>query len=94
MSGVGIQAYQGVDGAGSNPELTLAISKPGNIRQLFDEIEKLKRVLDKSKLFPAVSDDLRIDTMRYNIDLDYNQLAKLGLIASQVAKNKVLFKMQ
>ncbi|HBD7053089.1 TPA: multidrug efflux RND transporter permease subunit LpeB [Legionella pneumophila] len=80
-----------VDDAGSGSELTLVISTPDHFRQLFDETEKLKSVLDKSKLFAAVNYDLRLDTMGYNIDLDYNQLAKLGLTANQVAKTIEVF---
>lgn len=81
----------GIDDAGNGSELTLVISTPDNFRQLFDETEKLKGILDRSKLFETVSYDLRLDTMGYNIELDYNQLAKLGLTAGQVAKTIEVF---
>ncbi|QRN04758.1 multidrug efflux RND transporter permease subunit [Legionella sp. MW5194] len=81
----------GIDDAGSGTELALIISTPESYRQLFDETEKLKSALDKTHLFDDVSYELRLDTMGYTIDLDYNQLAKLGLSASQVAKTIEVF---
>ncbi|KTD00045.1 multidrug efflux RND transporter permease subunit LpeB [Legionella erythra] len=81
----------GIDDAGSGTELALVISTPESFRQLFDETEKLKSVLDKTQRFDDVSYELRLDTMGYSIELDYNQLAKLGLTASQVAKTIEVF---
>lgn len=81
----------GIDDAGSGTELALVISTPESYRQLFDETEKLKATLDKTQLFADVSYELRLDSMGYNIDLNYNQLAKLGLSASQVAKTIEVF---
>lgn len=81
----------GIDNAGSGTELTLVISTPDSFRQLFDQTEKLKAILDKSKQFESTSYELRLDTMGYSIEIDHNQLAKLGLTASQVAKTIEIF---
>ncbi len=81
----------GIDNAGSGAELTLVISTPDSYRELFNHVEKLKAVLDKSKQFESTSYDLRLDTMGYSIDMDQNQIAKLGLTPSQVAKTIEVF---
>ncbi|KTD62522.1 multidrug efflux RND transporter permease subunit LpeB [Legionella spiritensis] len=81
----------GIDDAGSGSELTLVISTPDSFRQLFDQAEKLKTALDNSKQFESAGYDLRLDTMGYSIELDYNQLAKLNLSAAQVAKTIEVF---
>lgn len=81
----------GIDNAGSGSELTLVISTNESYRQLFDQVEKLKAALDASKLFESSYFELRLDSMGYNIDLDMNRLAKLGLSPAQVAKTIEVF---
>ncbi|AHE68411.1 multidrug efflux RND transporter permease subunit LpeB [Legionella oakridgensis] len=81
----------GIDNVGTGSELTLVISSPASFRELFNETEKLKQVLDNSKEFESVNYDLRLDAMGYNIELNHNQIAKLGLTASQVAKTIEVF---
>ncbi|CDZ77951.1 Multidrug-efflux transporter MexB [Legionella massiliensis] len=81
----------GGDNAGSGSELTLVISSADNYRQLFEQAEKIKAALDKSKQFESSRFDLRLDSMGYNIDLDNNILSKLGLSAPQVAKTIEVF---
>ncbi|WP_419420086.1 efflux RND transporter permease subunit [Legionella sp. D16C41] len=81
----------GNDNAGSGSELTLVISTPDSYRQLFASLEKLKKYLDSSKYFESSSYDLRLDSLGYQIDLDNNAIAKLGLSAAQIAKTIEVF---
>lgn len=84
-------ALPGIDNVGSGSELALVVSSSDSYRQLFEQVEKLKAALDKSKLFDSVRYDLRLDSLGYNIDLDNNVLSKLGLSATQVAKTIEVF---
>jgi multidrug efflux pump len=81
----------GSDNDGRGSELSLVISSPESFHHLFKQMEKFKAMLDSSKLFQSASFDLRLDSNSYNIDLDNNSLAKLGLTASQVAKTIEVF---
>ncbi len=81
----------GIDNAGNGAELTLVISSPDSYRELFNHVEQLKSALDKSNHFESTSYDLRLDTMGYSINMDQNQIAKLGLTPSQVAKTIEVF---
>ncbi|QBR83049.1 efflux RND transporter permease subunit [Legionella israelensis] len=81
----------GIDNAGSGSELSLVISSPDSYRELFEQTEKLKAKLDESQAFASSRYDLRLDTMGYRIELEHNQLAKLGLNAAQVAKTIEIF---
>jgi multidrug efflux pump len=47
--------------------------------------------LDKSKQFESTRFDLRLDTMGYSIEIDSNEMAKLGLTPQQVAKTIEVF---
>lgn len=81
----------GIDNAGSGSELTMVVSTPDSYRDLFSQVEKLKSALDKSKRFESSSYELRLDTMGYSIEIDQNQIAKLGLTPNQVAKTIEVF---
>ena len=81
----------GIDDAGSGSELTLVISTVDSFRTLWNATEKLKEALDKTQKFDNTRFDLRIDSMGYTIDIEQNQLAKLGLTASQIAKTIEVF---
>lgn len=84
-------ALPGIDNAGTGSELALVISGPDSYRQLYEQTEKLKAVLDNSKQFVESSFELRLDTMGYRIELDRNEMAKLGLSANTVAKTIEVF---
>lgn len=81
----------GIDDAGKGNDLALVISSTDTFKKIFQETEKLKELLDNTKQFQSTRYDLRLDTMGYSIEVDYNQLAKLGLTASQVAKTIEVF---
>jgi multidrug efflux pump len=81
----------GMDNAGSATDLALVISTSDSFQQLFEQVASLKALLDKNHQFESAYFELRLDTLGYRIDLDYNQLAKLGLTASQVAKTIEVF---
>lgn len=81
----------GLDDAGTGSELALVISTPDQYRDLFNQVEKLKAALDKTQQFEFIYYDLRLDTLGYTIELDHNQLARLGLNARQVAKTIEVF---
>ena len=81
----------GIDNAGRGSELTMVISSIDSYQQLFAQAEKLKAIIENSKQFVSVSHDLRFDTLGYNIEVDHNQLAKLGLTANQIAKTIEVF---
>lgn len=84
-------ALPGIDNAGSGTELALVISTTDSFTKLFEETQKLKSLLDKNKQFESSRFDLRLDTMGYSIELENNQLAKLGLTPAQVAKTLEVF---
>lgn len=81
----------GIDDAGTGSELALVISTSDSYRQLFDQTERLKAVLERSKHVEGAHFELRLDTMGYRIELDRNQMAKLGLSANTVAKTIEVF---
>ncbi|MGQ3890905.1 multidrug efflux RND transporter permease subunit LpeB [Legionella sp. CNM-4043-24] len=81
----------GIDNAGTGSELALVISSPDTYRQLFEQTEKLKASMDKSSQFESTGFDLRLDTMGYRIELDRNQMARLGLSPATVAKTIEVF---
>ncbi|RUR12953.1 multidrug efflux RND transporter permease subunit LpeB [Legionella sp. km772] len=81
----------GIDNAGSGTELALIISTPDNYRDLFKQTEQLKTVVDQSKLFESSYFELRLDTLGYSIQLDHNQIAKLGITPNQIAKMIEIF---
>ncbi|KTD54738.1 multidrug efflux RND transporter permease subunit LpeB [Legionella quateirensis] len=81
----------GIDNAGSGTELAMVISSQDSYRELFNHVEQLKAALDASKKFESTRYDLRLDTMGYSIELDHNQIAKLGLTPNQVAKTIEVF---
>jgi len=81
----------GIDNAGNGSELTLVISTPDSFNQLFEQLEKLKAKLEASKEFESVSYDLRLDSLGYSINIDNNNIARLGLTPAQVAKTVEVF---
>lgn len=81
----------GVDNAGTGTELALVVSSPESYRDLFKQAEKLKSAIDKSKQFESSYFELRLDTLGYSIEIDYNQMAKLGITPSQIAKTIEIF---
>ena len=81
----------GIDNAGSGTELAVVISSPNSYRDLFKQTEHLKTVIDKSGLFESSYFELRLDTLGYSIELDHNQIAKLGISPSQIAKTIEVF---
>ncbi|MGQ3889769.1 efflux RND transporter permease subunit [Legionella sp. CNM-1927-20] len=81
----------GNDNAGSASELTLVISTTDSYRQLFTYLEKFKKYLDSTKDFESSYYDLRLDSPGYQIDVDKNAIAKLGLSAAQIAKTIEVF---
>lgn len=81
----------GIDNAGTSSGLALVISTTDTYQALFDEMEKLKTQLENTKQFESVRTELQLNTMGYSIDIDYNQLAALGIKASQVAKTIEVF---
>lgn len=81
----------GIDNAGSGSELALVISSTDSFKKLFEQAEKLKAALDKSKQFESTRFDLRLDSMGYSIGIDSNEMAKLGITPQQVAKTIEVF---
>lgn len=81
----------GTDDAGNGAELSLVLSSSESFRQLLEQVEKLKAVLDNSKEFESIRYDLRLDSLGYSIDVDNNALSILGLSAKQVAKTIEVF---
>lgn len=84
-------ALPGLDNAGSGSDLALVIATPESYKELFTHLESLKQTIEASKEFESVNFDLHLDTLGYKIELDNNQLAKLGLNAEQVAKTIAVF---
>ncbi|CAM2943382.1 multidrug efflux RND transporter permease subunit LpeB [Legionella worsleiensis] len=81
----------GIDNAGKGTQLSLVISSTDSYKELFEHMEKLKATLDASQLFENTSYNLRLDTLGYSIELNHNQIAKLGLTPSQIAKTIEIF---
>lgn len=81
----------GVENAGTGTQLSLVISTPDSYRDLFKQTETLKAIVDTSKLFESSSFALRLDTLGYSIEIDHNQIAKLGITPSQIAKTIEVF---
>lgn len=81
----------GADDAMNGSELELVISSTDNFRQLFDNTENLKTMLDQNKAFESVHHDLKLDSIGYSIKVNKNILAKLGLTPAQVAKTIEIF---
>ncbi|MDI1352317.1 MAG: efflux RND transporter permease subunit, partial [bacterium] len=81
----------GLDNAGTGSELAMVISSPESYRKLFEQTEKIKAAIDASKLFESSSYELRLDTMGYSIEIDHNEIAKLGITPDQIAKTIEVF---
>jgi multidrug efflux pump len=81
----------GIDNAGNGTELDLVLSSSNSYRDLFDQAERLKIAIDATKQFDSVRFDLRLDTMGYSIEMDHNQIAKLGITPNQIAKTIEVF---
>lgn len=81
----------GIADQGHGSDLSLVISTTDSFKHLFEAVEKLKKGLDASKQFASTDFELRLDTRGYSIEIDYNQLAKLGLTAMEVAKTIEVF---
>lgn len=80
-----------VDNASTESALSLVIGSTDSYRDLFQEVEKVKALLDKEKIFNGVRHDLKFNTPGYKIDMDANELAQLHLTSSQVAKTIEVF---
>jgi multidrug efflux pump len=81
----------GIDDAGNGSEIALVISSPDSFRNLLNQTERLKKILDSSKEFESTRYELRLDSMGYEIEIDRNQMAKLGITPIQVAKTIEVF---
>ena len=81
----------GIDNMGDGAELTLFISSTDSFRALAKRMEKLKAALTESKQFESINYDLHLDTVGYTIEIDYNQIAKLGITPKQIAKTIEVF---
>lgn len=81
----------GVDNAGRGTELSLVISTPDSFRDLYNQAEQIRKKVDDSHQFSESYYDLKLDTLGYAVELDNNNLAKLGLSPSQVAKTIAVF---
>jgi len=76
----------GMDDSMSSKELSLVISAPDTYANLFTVAEKVQKSLKKKGQFQAVKSDLTLDTATYRVDVNPNEMARLGLTARQTAK--------
>ncbi len=76
----------GMDDAFGGAELALVVSTVDSYRHLFENVEKVRKIIEEKKTFDSIRHDLNLDSLGYAIDLDTNLLAKLNLNQSQVAK--------
>ena len=81
----------GIDNTGNGSELTLVISTSDSYRDLFERTEHLKETIDTNKQFGPSFFDLTLDTLGYSIEIDNNQMAKLGSTPHQIAKTIEVF---
>lgn len=84
-------ALPGVDNVTENSELQLVISTTDSYLNLLNELNKVRDMAEKDKLFSSIYHDLNLDSLGYNIDIDKNILAKLHLTEEQVAKMVEVF---
>jgi multidrug efflux pump len=81
----------GTDNTMNGRELELVLSTTDDYQQLYDRTEQIKAKLDQNKSFESSHHDLRLDSIGYSIEIDKNNLAKLGLTPTQVAKTIEIF---
>lgn len=72
-------------------ELELVLSTTDDYQQLYDRAEQIKAKIDENIAFVSSRHDLRLDSIGYSIEIDKNNLAKLGLTPTQVAKTIEIF---
>jgi multidrug efflux pump len=81
----------GMDDARNGSSLELTVATTESVHQLFAVIEKLKKILEDSKKFQSVDNDLRLDSLGYSINIDKNAMAQLDLTPMQIAKTIEVF---
>ena len=81
----------GMDNALSGGEVSLVISTVDSYQTLFNEIEKVKKILEDQKIFKSVHHDLKLNFLGMMIDLDNNGIAKLNLTPQQIGKMVEIF---
>jgi multidrug efflux pump len=78
------------EGVGHN-ELSLTLSTTHSYRHLFNQVEAIRKVLDKEASFQNVRHDLTLDTQSMQVHLLPREMSALNLTAQQVAKTIEIF---
>ncbi len=81
----------GLDNSMNNGELSLVISTTQSYLNLFDVVEKIRKILEDQEVFQNTKHDLKINTPSYRIDIDTNEMAHLNLTYQQIAKTIEIF---
>lgn len=81
----------GLDNSFSGGDLSIVISTTNTYRDLFNQIQIIKKNIDTHPLFASAHHDLKLDFLSYRIDLNTNLLAKLNLTEKQIAKMVEIF---
>ncbi|KTC64928.1 integral membrane protein, AcrB/AcrD/AcrF family (plasmid) [Legionella adelaidensis] len=81
----------GTDALNNQSELSLNITTTEDFSRLLEHTNTLKMKLEESGKYTYVEHELRLDNIGYTIQIDQDQLAKLGLTTTQVAKTIEVF---
>ncbi|MEI8296067.1 MAG: efflux RND transporter permease subunit, partial [Alphaproteobacteria bacterium] len=71
--------------------LQLAISIIGDYKDLFTNIDRLRKGIEENEVFNSARHDLRLDTPGYEMTLDTYAMSQLGVTPYQVAKVTEVF---
>lgn len=81
----------GLDNAFGGNELSLIVTTANAYADLYAQANKVREKLEDAKLFATVSHDLKLDTPGYEINVDNNAMAKLGIFPGQISKTIEVF---
>jgi multidrug efflux pump len=81
----------GMDNAMEGSSLQLAISIIGDYKDLFTNIDRLRKEIEEEGVFKSVRHDLRLDTPGYEMTLDAYAMSQLGITPYQIAKVTEIF---
>ncbi|MBI2792833.1 MAG: efflux RND transporter permease subunit [Gammaproteobacteria bacterium] len=75
----------GLDDAIDGTQLTLAISTLKDYRDLFTQVDQVRKEIENEKIFPSAFHNLRLDNPGLQVQLDKDKASKLGIKPSQVS---------
>ena len=81
----------GVSDELSFQDISMVISSTDDYKKIYEVMEKIKKELDKDKMFSNVGHNLNINSLAYKVDINNNALSRVFINNRQIAKTIEIF---